>query len=270
MDELMQLWNRHTQKKDTQARETLIVRYVPLVKYVVARLGFKMPRSLERDDLVSYGIVGLIEAVDRFDPSYEVKFETYAINRIRGQIIDSLRSLDLLPRSVYRYAREIETALAELNQFLGRTPTDAEIAEHLDISLTDYHKRLKDANFAIISLDQAIVFGDGEKTTLYDALEDDSMIAPTEQLDKDEMKNQLVAALKKLPKREQLLVSLYYMDDLTMKEVGQVLGVSESRVSQMHAKTMLTLRGIINKNTEPNIVSYPGRNKYVSTYATAG
>ncbi len=269
MDKLTQLWQRHIQQHDQEAREALILRFAPLVKYVVGRLALRLPRSLEKDDLLSYGTVGLIEAIDRFDLSYGVKFETYAIARIRGQIIDSLRALDMLPRSAYRRAKKIEAVFAELSQSLGRLPTDPEVANYLGIELSEYHTWLKDATFVIVSLDQPRVFSDGEQATLYDALEDERVLTPAELIDRQELTTQLVSAIRELPEREQLLISLYYNDGLTMKEVGHVLGVSESRVSQMHARTMLLLKGIINHKIEPKLDAYNRRGAYVSAFAAS-
>ena len=145
MDKLASLWNRYTQDNDRQAREELILHYASLVKYVVGRLAIWLPPSLQREDLIGYGVLGLIEAIERFDPTLGVKFETYAVARIRGQIIDSLRAIDLLPRSVYRHAREIENAIADLSQTLGRIPRDQEVADHLGISMEQYQNRLIDS-----------------------------------------------------------------------------------------------------------------------------
>lgn len=270
MDDLQKLWNLHINHKDRQAREALILRYTPLVKYVAGRLAFRLPPSLEPDDLISYGVMGLIEAVDRFSLSYDVKFETFAVSRIRGQIIDSLRAIDLLPRSSYRYAKEIEEAIAELSQTMGQTPADADVAAHLNLSLEDYHARLQDATCVIVSLDQLMTYSNGEQGSLHDSLEDERMATPSEEIDEKELKTQLINALGDLPERERLLVSLYYNDGLTMKEVGQVLGVSESRVSQMHARTMLTLRGLINRNAPSGSANHHARGSYASVFAVTG
>lgn len=271
MDNLAQLWRRYTENDDRQAREQLILHYARLVKFVVGRLAIWLPPSLQEDDLVGYGIVGLIEAVDRFDLSHEVKFETYAVSRIRGQIIDSLRTLDLMPRSVHRQSKEIENAMAHLCQMLGRIPREKEVASYLGISLERYRHWLVDSNASIISLDQPIIFDDGEQSTLHDALENKKMPLPTQNLDDEEIKEELAGAIRDLPEREQLLISLYYNDELTMKEIGQVLGVSESRVSQIHAQTMLSLRAWLKNRAEPNKnpTLYDRRGTNVSVYAPA-
>ena len=271
MENLTELWKDYTRNKNVKAREDLILHYTFLVKYAVARLGLKLPRSLEQDDLLSYGIMGLIEAVDRFDLSYGVKFESFALARIKGQIIDSIRSLDILPRSVYRHAKDIETAFSQLNQSLNRVPTDKEVASALEISLKEYYKWLNAASWVVVSLDQPIVFGNGEQMSLYDSLEDEKMSDPATQFDKQEIKGRVVCAIKELPDREQLMISLYYNDGLTMKEIGEVLGVSESRVSQMHAKTILVLKSIINLGLNvPTRGTYKKRGTYVSAFSALG
>lgn len=249
--DVAELWVEYSETQDPKLRETLILHYTSLVKYVVNRLALRLPRSLEYDDLVSFGVVGLIDAVDRFDLSHQVKFETYALRRIRGQIIDALRNLDLVPRSTYTNTRQIQETIAKQSQQLGRMPTDEEIAEKLSISIGEYHRRLVDANCVIVSLDQPFHSGDGEELTLYEALEDKNAPTPAEQIDRQEMKIQLMRAIEALSRREQLLISLYYHDELTMKEVGELLGVSESRVSQIHAKIMLRLQTFIESNLEP-------------------
>ncbi len=269
MDETTKLWQRYKKHNDHAARDALILQYAPLVKYVVGRLGLKPPPSLEPDDLLSYGMVGLIEAVDRFDPSYDVKFETYAILRIKGQIIDSIRSMDILPRSVYRHAKEIEVAFGELSQSLGRLPTDGEVAAHMGITIQEYHRWLGNARWVVVSLDQPVIFSDGEQANLYDLLEDDSVKTPAELVDKKEIIKRIATALKQLPKREQLIVSLYYNDGLTMKEIGRVLEISESRVSQIHAKAVLMLRMLMSSQDGKKPV-YRRRGAYVPTLATTG
>ena len=267
MDDLSDLWRRFTRQADRQAREQLILHYAPLVKYVVARLAFKLPRSLEVEDLLGYGLIGLIEAVDRFDPERGVKFETFAACRIRGQIIDTLRSLDLLPRSARHHAREIEKAMGVLCQSLGRLPEDAEVAGYLKIGLDTYHDWLRDTGWAVVSLDQPFVADDGETYALQDSLEDTTVPSLSEQLDGRELKQQVVAAILALPEREQVMISLYYTDGLTMKEIGQVLGVSESRVSQMHAKAVLALRALMRSRHETDSVVHRRRQANAPAYA---
>lgn len=268
METIEHLWRRYSQTRDRSVRDQLVLNYASLVKFVVGRLAIGLPPSLQQDDLIGFGTLGLIEAVDRFEPERGFKFETYAVTRIRGQIIDSLRSFDILPRSVHRQARQIEQAVADLSQALGRSPQAQEVADRLGLNEEQYHTWLRHANFAILSLDRPLTTSEGEQTTLYDSLEDNTLPAPTEQVDDMELKAELVEAITALPEREQLLISLYYNDELTMKEIGHILNVSESRVSQMHAKAMLTLRGLIRRRNEPNEVD-DWRPVHASTYAPA-
>lgn len=255
-DHVTKLWKRYAQDNGQQTREALILHYAGLVKYVVGRLAIALPPSLQQEDLIGYGVLGLLEAIDRFDLSRGVKFETYAVARIKGQIIDSLRTLNLLPRSAHRRTKEISTAMAHLSQLLGRIPDDIEIANYLNISLDQYRRWLLDVNFAIYSLDQPVTFDDGEQSTLYDSFEDTKIPPPTQQMDDSEMRAELTVAIRALPERQQLMIVLYYDDRLTMKEIGQALGISESRVSQIHAKAMLTLRDLLERSIEPKSIIY--------------
>jgi len=268
MKDLADIWMRYTQQNDRYAREELILHYAQLVKYVVGRLALRLPPSLQEEDLIGYGVLGLIEAIDRFDPGRGVKFETFAVARIRGHILDSLRHLDLLSRSARRQAREIEGAITKLCQVLGRLPTDAEVAAHLDIGLDQYYERLLNANSAIVSLDEPLVNMVDEALTLHDSLEDTTMPIPSTQVDNDEMKLELISAIQALPKRDQIMISLYYNDGLTMKEIGQAMGISESRVSQMHAKAVLALRSWLHNWAEPNQITYDRKEISATIYST--
>lgn len=269
-EKVAELWKCFQNEADRQAREQLIVHYAPLVKYVVGRLAISLPRSLENEDLLGYGLIGLIEAVDRFDPERNVKFETFASARIRGHILDMLRSLDLLPRTARRQAKEIEDVIGQLSQSLGRLPEDEEVAHQLELDLEEYHERLRETSWVVVSLDQPIHSDNGEVFNLYDTLEDPTVPSLAEHLDNQETKQQIVNAILALPKREQLVISLYYNDGLTMKEIGEVMGVSESRVSQMHAKAVLMLRALI-RNREPRdaAVIYDRRGSNARVYATS-
>lgn len=244
MTQTERLWKLFKKENDQQAREALIIHYAWLVNFVVGRLSIYLPPSLEAGDLVGYGTLGLIEATDRFNLDQGVKFETYAISRIRGQIIDSLRALNLLPRSAHKRNRQIEQGIAELTQILGRVPQAEEVANHLGISLKQYYRWLRQANHSVISLDKTVKYENGEESSLYDSLTDETP-NPFDTVAHQETKRQLVAAIKTLSEREQVLLSLYYQDELTMKEIGLVLGVSESRVSQMHSHIMTALRETI-------------------------
>jgi RNA polymerase sigma factor for flagellar operon FliA len=268
MKNTLPLWKRYTENNDRKAREALILHYACLVKFVVTRLAIWLPPSLQEEDLRGFGLVGLIEAVDRFDLSHNVKFETYAVCRIRGQIIDSLRSLDIMPRSVHRQSKQIENAIAHLSQILGRTPLENEVANYLGISLERYRHWLIDSKAIIMSLDRPVTFEDGEQATLHDVLESKKMPLPTQNFDEKEIKAEMVKAIRNLSEREQLLISLYYNDELTMKEIGQILGVSESRVSQIHAQTMGSLRNWLKNRAEPNLPTYNRSGRDVPVFAS--
>jgi RNA polymerase sigma factor for flagellar operon FliA len=214
------------------------------VKYVAGRLGSSLPAHVDEGDLVSYGLLGLIGAIERYDPDRDIKFETYAIARIRGAIIDELRALDWVPRSVRSRARQIERAIGELEAKLGRAPTDEEIAAKVGVTVDELDNSLTDiSRSSIAALDELwSVSGDGDQVSLLDTLEDDSISQPSEVLDETETREALADAIARLPEREKLVVTLYYYEELTLREIGEVLGVTESRVSQLHTKAILRLK----------------------------
>jgi RNA polymerase sigma factor for flagellar operon FliA len=238
------LWQEYRRTRDRAVRDRLILTYAPLVKFVAGRLGSGLPAHVDEGDLVSYGLLGLIGAIERYDPDREIKFETYAIARIKGAIIDELRALDWVPRSVRSRAREIERAIGELEAKLGVAPTDEQIAEKLGITVEELEDSLTDiSRSSIAALDELwSVSGDGDQVSLMDTLEDTSGPRPAEALDETEMREALADAIARLPEREKLVVTLYYYEELTLREIGEVLGVTESRVSQLHTKAILRLK----------------------------
>ena len=224
-------------------REAMIVRYAPLVKYVVGRLAISLPAVLDYDDLLGYGTLGLIDAVDRFDPARLVKFETYAVTRIRGYIIDQLRALDWIPRSARQRGREIERASTQFEQEQGRPAKRQEIAAALGLDTTQVAQAQADAACATISLDVAArTSHDGSELNLLDMIEDADSPSPAVVAEQNDLRLSLRAAVAQLPERERHLISLYYGDRLTLKEISVVLGVSESRVCQIHARATARLR----------------------------
>jgi RNA polymerase sigma factor for flagellar operon FliA len=243
--EIRMLWRRLKEHDDQHARDRLILTYAPLVKYVAGRMSAALPSHVEETDLISYGLLGLISAVERFDPKRKVKFETYAVARIKGSIIDELRSLDWVPRSVRARAREIERKAAELEHRLQRAPTDDEMAEALDMDLDAFHAALGQiASSSIVALDEMwSVTAGGEPLSLIDTIGDQRVSDPAALLDVTELRENLADAIARLPEREKIVVSLYYYDGLTLREIGEVLGVTESRVSQLHTKAILRLKG---------------------------
>ncbi len=243
--ELKDQWRRYKRQGDQRAREQLIVAYSPLVKYVAGRLASGLPAHVEEADLVSYGLLGLMNAVERFELEREIKFETYAITRIRGAIIDELRSQDWVPRSVRSRAREIERANAKLENHLQRAPTDEEMAAALDISVEEFQESLLAISTSTIAaLDELWTVSDasGDQVSLLDTLHDPGAPDPSQAVDESELKDRVADAIARLPEREKLVVALYYYENLTLREIGEVLGVTESRVSQLHTKAVLRLR----------------------------
>jgi RNA polymerase sigma factor FliA len=243
--ELQDLWKRYKASGDERARERLVVAYSPLVKYVAGRMGSGLPAHVEEADLISYGLGGLITAIQRFDLSREIKFETYAITRIRGAIIDELRTLDWVPRSVRARAREFERVNMKLEAKLQRAPTDDEMASQLGISVQDFQDALVQiSNSTIVALDELWHVSDasGDQVSLLDTIPDSNAPDPQMLIDQSELRDRIADAIAALPEREKLVVALYYYENLTLREIGEVLGVTESRVSQLHTKAVLRLR----------------------------
>ena len=243
---LRAMWEEFKSDADPAVRERLIMHYSPLVKYVAGRVGVGLPPNIEQADLVSYGIFGLIDAIEKFDIERAIKFETYAISRIRGAIIDELRAIDWIPRSVRSKAREVERTYASLEGELHRTPTEVEVAERMGIALSDLHHIFSQVSYVnVVALDELLsVSGEkGDKLSLVDTLEDTKAEDPVQSFEKEETKFLLSRAINQLPEREKIVVTLYYYEGLTLAEIGRVLGVTESRICQMHTKAVLQLRG---------------------------
>ena len=244
--EVDRLWTEYKSTGDRRIRDQLIIRYSPLVKFVAGRVSAGLPHSIEQADLVSYGMFGLIDAIEKFDADRKVKFETYAITRIKGAIIDELRSIDWVPRSVRTKARAVEQAYAALEASLGRAPSDAEVASELQISENDLQQIFGQISYiGIVGLDEVISSGSGERgesVTLGDTLSDQGD-GPMAAFELEEMKQILAGAINRLGDREKIVLSLYYYENLTLAQIGQVLGVTESRVCQIHTKAVMQLRG---------------------------
>ncbi|MGH9124085.1 MAG: RNA polymerase sigma factor WhiG [Acidimicrobiales bacterium] len=238
-------WAEFKRTGSRDARDRLIVHYSPLVKYVAGRVSAGLPHSIEQADLVSYGIFGLIDAIEKFDTSRNIKFETYAITRIKGSIIDELRSIDWVPRSVRAKARSVERAYAKLEAELLRTPTDAEVAQELGISDDDLQQIFNQISFVgLVALDEVLSSGSGDRgetTTLVDTIPDRGD-GPVAAFEVEEMKQLLAGAINRLGDREKIVLTLYYYESLTLAQIGEVLGVTESRVCQIHTKAVLQLR----------------------------
>jgi len=244
-DALAAIWHAFKSTGDGGARERLILQYAPLVKYVASRVATGLPASVDQADLVSYGMFGLIDALQKFEPVRGNKFETYAIPRIRGAIIDELRAMDWVPRSVRFKQREIEKALADLESMLKRQPTERELAERLGMSMQELHEVITQISFvSVLALDETVSVGAdrGEKVSLVDTLADKGF-DPSTGVESQETRGLLAAAINELSEREKIVVTLYYFEGLTLAEIGDILGVTESRVCQIHTKAVGVLRG---------------------------
>lgn len=248
-----ELWIRYGASKDPSLREELILRYAPLVKHVVGRMAIHVPSILESDDIVSYGILGLIRAVDHYDPFRGVGFEAYAVKHIRGSVLDALRDLNPLSRGMTEKIRRVENAIAALEQEHQRPPSDDEVADHLGITQEELHGTMKYSGYYFVSLDSPIRIGDeGESMHLEDVIPDQNSIDPLQATIDEEARQALLGAIAGLPDRDRLVLSLYYRDELTLREIGEVLGVSLSRVNQLHTRAILRLRAALRAIGKPD------------------
>jgi RNA polymerase sigma factor for flagellar operon FliA len=255
-EELEGLWQTYHETGSPDIRDTLIRNYLYLVRYVAGKMAMCVPPSVEIDDLVSAGVVGLIDAIGKYDFGRDTKFETYAVSRIRGAIVDDLRSLDWVPRSVRRKARIVEEAYCQLENELGRAATDEEISRKLNMSVNEFRAAVEEiVSAGLLSLDDFVGNQDGERTTrVIDLVCSKNNVSPSAPIEAEEMKDILATVIMNLPDKERTVVALYYYEDMTLKEIGRTLGVSESRVSQIHTKAMLRLRGRL-RSTQDSLLS---------------
>ena len=239
-----ELWQLFKKNRDPEIRDMFVKQYAPLVKYVAGKVAMVMPHNVEFDDLVGFGVFGLFDAINKFDPEKHVKFKTYAVTRIRGAILDELRSIDWVPRSVRQKTREIEDTIHHLESSLGRSANDREIAKEMRMSLKDFHKTMmKISGTSILSLNDVWYTGDeNDKVSIVDSIESPSSLNPDMIIEKEEIKRVIVEAINELPEKEKKVLVLYYYEDLTLKEIGKVLEVTESRISQLHTKAIMRLR----------------------------
>lgn len=245
MENSEQIWKEYCETKDRALKEQLIIGYSPLVKYLAGRLNIHIGRRIEYDDLISYGIFGLIDAIDKFDYKKGVKFETYASLRIRGAIIDSIRKLDWVPRALRQKNKQLDNVLSELELELGREPTEEEIANKLNMSLEETRDLIKkSAVSSLVSLDDYLDQNYEDSFLSSENLEENT---PESQYDKKELKDILTHAIDKLSEKEKKVITLYYFEDLTLKEISRIMGVSESRISQIHSKAVIKLQSKLGK-----------------------
>lgn len=242
MRELPEAWQRYQEDGDMDARRDLIEEYLPLTRYVASQMSQRLPPSVEFDDLVAYGTIGLFDAIEKFDPEKGVKFGTYAVNRIRGAILDELRSLDWVPRSVRTKARSMDTASSNLGQRLGRSPTDEELAGEMGLNLEELGEVAADSVPAsVVGLEEPVDGGEGEQTVL-ETIIDPSADDPLSTRVGGEIAETLAGVVAHLDRRHRLILALYCVEELTLSEIGDVIGVTESRVCQMHTRTVAALQ----------------------------
>ena len=250
--ELESLWGNYlADRTNKKLRDQIIVQYIYLTRYVIGRIKLNLPPNFAIEDITSFGVEGLIDAIEKFSPDKGAHFETYAIMRIRGTIIDKIRSQDWMPRSTRKKIKDIKTAAENLRLELGRTPTTQEIADSLGIE-KDKVTEILSEDTSVGSLYDKKYSGD-EGIELIDTIEDTNSVNPLEKLEEKDVKNELQAALKKLPERERMVMVLYYHENMTLKEIGASIEVSESRVCQIHAQAIMKLRNILNesRNSKP-------------------
>ncbi|MCG6143087.1 RNA polymerase sigma factor WhiG [Leptospira bandrabouensis] len=243
------LWKKYRVTKDAEIRSYLVEKYSPLVKHVAGRIAIGMPQNVEFEDLVSYGVFGLLDAIEKFDPSREIKFKTYAMTRIRGSIFDELRSVDWIPRSIRQKAKQLENIIAMLENKEGKKVEDEEIAKELGVSMEEYNSLLaKLSGTSLVSLNDIWFLGDeNDEVSFMETLESPMNMNPDNIIEKEEIKNVIVEAIQSLPEKEKKVIVLYYYEDLTLKEIGEVLEVTESRISQLHTKAVARLRSKLSK-----------------------
>ena len=246
-EELADLWSKYFDDHNNKTlRDQLILQYIYLTRYVVGRVKVALPPSFSYEDISSYGIEGLIDAVEKYTPKMGARFETYALVRIRGNIIDKVRSQDFLPRSVRRKIRDVKEAQEDLKRQFGRAATNTEVANYLGVEKEKVEQLLADDTTITSIYDKkGVSEGDIE---IIDTIEDSHNLAPHEQLEEKDVKKELEEALKRLPERERTIMVLYYHENMTLKEIGDAINISESRVSQLHAQAIMKLKNLLSEN----------------------
>lgn len=246
-EELTDLWETYlADRTNKQARDTLIVQYIYLIRYVVGRVKVTLPATISIEDIAGYGVEGLINAIERYSPQKNTRFETYALIRIRGAILDKIRSQDFLPRSVRKKIKDIKSAQETLKQDLGRMPTTQEIAEYVNMD-ADKVTQLLSEDTTITSIYDKKGTAD-DSLEIIDTIEDTNKLNPQEQAEENNVKQELERALMRLPERERIIMVLYYQENMTLKEIGETINMSESRVCQLHAQSIMKLKNILSEN----------------------
>lgn len=240
---LLQRYKEEPSKLTPQQKDKLIMEYAPLIKFIAQKIAIRLPSNIELDDLISAGVIGLMDAIDKYDPTRDNKFKTYAEFRIRGSILDELRAQDWVPRSVRDKAKMLDRTMVKLESELGRSATDEEVCERLGITIDEFHDLVNQVRpVSLLSIDDAATFSNVDKKSILNILEGTKLNNPHTQLDLKAVKEIVTQSIEELPERQRLVLSLYYYEDLNLKEIGKILRVTESRVSQLHAQAIARLR----------------------------
>jgi len=240
---LLRKYKEEPSKLTPQQKDKLIMEYAPLIKFIAQKIAVRLPANIELDDLISSGVIGLMDAIDKYDPTRDNKFKTYAEFRIRGSILDELRAQDWVPRSVRDKAKMIDRAFIELEAELKRSASDEEVADRLGVTMDEFHDLLNQVKpVSVLSIDDSATFSNVDKKSILNILEGTKLNNPFNQLNMKTVKDIVAGAIEELPERQRLVLSLYYYEDLNLKEIGKVLRVTESRVSQLHAQAISRLR----------------------------
>lgn len=250
-EELREIWVKYLEDKEKNKclRDTLIIQYLPLVKYVVGRVRVNLPVTIATDDLAGYGVEGLIDAINKYRLDKGAKFETYALTRIRGAIIDKVRNMDWVPRAVKQKLKAVKAATQALSDKLGRAPSTEEIAEHLETTPEKIEEIIADGHkVSVLSLQEKKDLSNSDSTELIDTIKDEKASTPLEKLEEKDSKKELERALARLPERERVILALYYHENMTLKEIGDAINVSESRVCQLHSQAIMKLRNLLTHN----------------------
>lgn len=246
-DELAALWEEYLKDKTNKAaRDTLIVQYIYLIRYVVGRVKVTLPATISIEDIAGYGVEGLINAIERYSPQKNTRFETYALIRIRGAILDRIRAQDFLPRSVREKIKDIKAAQEKLKQDLGRMPTTTEVANYLDMEPDKVNQLLAEDTTMTSLYDKR--GNTDDSVEIIDTIQDENKLNPQEKAEEQNVKQELEKALKRLPERERIIMVLYYQENMTLKEIGETINMSESRVCQLHAQGIMKLKNILSEN----------------------
>ena len=246
-----ELWQRyHQQTSDTRTdtENALVQKYLPLVSAVVNRLAMTLPDHVDHDDLYSVGLIGLLQALRNYNPACGTSFETYARVRIRGAMLDELRRMDWVPRTIHEKARRIKEVLAELEQKLGKTPTEAQMAKAMNISIQEYEELLDEVRpAAFVCLDAVNASEDGDSGPLYEVIADQAHEGPVEKVSNNELKQVIFERLKELPEMQRKVLALYYLEDMHLREIAEVFQLTESRICQIHAQAILSIRSYLQR-----------------------